>query len=133
MSDDTGVFQDKKSLSAGILQMEFDLIREYNDIIRRVRVEEVLTQNLNEDENYNVCWQMMAVLYKFLQNKFLAKLKSDNVKEHDALMDIMKDYENEEKVSYVNFKDAFNSIVKTMSLNNFDDVFFKQEEEDDFG
>ena len=126
------IFQDKIRLSAGIVQMEFDMIREYQDIIRRIRVGEVDEESLSDDPNYNMVWQMVAVLHKFLENKYALLLKKSNKKDYETLVQSMFDYEAGFEVTYEQVGHAINQVVKIMSLANFDDVLQKGEEEDDF-
>ena len=126
------IFQDKIRLSVGIVQMEFDMIREYQDIVRRIRVDELDEESLSDDPNYNMVWQMVGVLYKFLENKYALLLKKTNKKDYELLVKSMADYEGGFEVSYPQAAHCINQIVKIMSLANFDDVLQKGEEEDDF-
>jgi hypothetical protein len=128
------IFQDKIKLSAGIIQMEFNMIQEYQNIIRRVRTLELEKSSVREDPDYHTTWQMMGVLYKFLENKYALKLKQKSEEDYEKLKGIMEKYENENDVDYLEFKFAANQIIKIMSICNFDDVLVKEEyDEDDYG
>ena len=127
------IFQDKIKLSSGIIQKEFDIIQSYTNIVRRIRQSELEIERIGEDHDYQVAWQMMAGMYWFLKYKYAKKLEGIDKEKFHKMESIMINYDSENEIlKYPDFKLVFDTIIHTMSINNFDDVSVREEEDDDF-
>jgi hypothetical protein len=122
---------DKISLAHIIIQKIFMTINQYNNIYRKLRNGEILMADINNDEDWQLCWQNLLEIYDYIEYQYigLLSLKFDGKKKEsqnvmDKLDRIINKYrEHTSKLSFEDLQFAYTNIrfiTTKVGLHNVD-------------
>ncbi|KKN07982.1 hypothetical protein LCGC14_1061260, partial [marine sediment metagenome] len=72
--DEDNIFTDKIKLSKDLISSEGQIIMMYNKIHYRLKIQEIIEDDLYLDGDYFSIWQNLMELYDFLEFKYTPKL-----------------------------------------------------------